>query len=164
MLILQVHVKHSSLKKEVYNPQAFILHAVLLRQAFRPLRKIPHCCLPQEFGPCLSANVAVHPLRPATDRRHSVQLPPYLANQTQDHLQAKFLSLHSVSGISIRFQKLSPSQRQILTCYSPVRHSHISEDILPFDLHVLCTLPAFLLSQDQTLHDVFMNPIQIECF
>jgi hypothetical protein len=34
MLILQVHVRTSSLKKEVYNPKAFIPHAVLLRQAF----------------------------------------------------------------------------------------------------------------------------------
>ena len=34
MLILQVHVRTSSLKKEVYNPKAVIPHAVLLRQAF----------------------------------------------------------------------------------------------------------------------------------
>ena len=33
MLILQVHVRTSSLKKEIYDPQAFIPHAVLLRQA-----------------------------------------------------------------------------------------------------------------------------------
>ena len=34
MLILQVHVRTSSLKKEVYDSKAFIPHAVLLRQAF----------------------------------------------------------------------------------------------------------------------------------
>jgi hypothetical protein len=34
MLILQVHVRTSSLKKEVYDPKALIPHAVLLRQAF----------------------------------------------------------------------------------------------------------------------------------
>ena len=33
MLILQVDVRTSSLKKEVYNPKAVIPHAVLLRQA-----------------------------------------------------------------------------------------------------------------------------------
>ena len=33
MLILQVHVRTSSLKKAVYNPKAVIPHAVLLRQA-----------------------------------------------------------------------------------------------------------------------------------
>ena len=35
--------------------------------------------------------------------------------------------------------------------YSPVRHSSASEDLLPFDLHVLGMPPAFNLSQDQTL-------------
>src|SRR5699024_490817 len=38
------------------------------------------------------------------------------------------------------------------TCYSPVRHSCTPEGALPFDLHVLSTPPAFVLSQDQTLH------------
>src|SRR6478736_9336159 len=37
------------------------------------------------------------------------------------------------------------------TCYSPVRHSCTPERALPFDLHVLSTPPAFVLSQNQTL-------------
>jgi hypothetical protein len=37
------------------------------------------------------------------------------------------------------------------TCYSPVRHSSPPERGFPFDLHVLSTPPAFVLSQDQTL-------------
>ncbi len=41
MLILQVHVIDSSLKKEVYNPQAVVPHAVLLRQAFAHCGKFP---------------------------------------------------------------------------------------------------------------------------
>ena len=41
---------------------------------------------------------------------------------------------------------------RLLTCYSPVRHSCTPERALPFDLHVLSTPPAFVLSQDQTLH------------
>ena len=41
MLILQVHVIYSSLKKEVYDPRAFIPHAVLLCQAFAHCRKFP---------------------------------------------------------------------------------------------------------------------------
>ena len=41
MLILQVHVSTSSLKKEVYDPRAFILHAVLLRQACAHCGKFP---------------------------------------------------------------------------------------------------------------------------
>src|SRR5947208_13148439 len=38
------------------------------------------------------------------------------------------------------------------TCYSPVRRSCTPERALPLDLHVLSTPPAFVLSQDQTLH------------
>ena len=41
MLILQVHVRSSSLKKEVYNPQAVIPHAVLLRQACAHCGRFP---------------------------------------------------------------------------------------------------------------------------
>ena len=43
----------------------------------------------------------------------------------------------------------------MLTCYSPVRHSvftGVATGWTSFDLHVLSTPPAFVLSQDQTLH------------
>ena len=50
----------------------------------------------------------------------------------------------------------SPLIGRLLTCYSPVRHGvqpvDKSSSLLPFDLHVLCTPPAFILSQDQTLN------------
>ena len=45
---------------------------------------------------------------------------------------------------------------------SPFRHSSIvsspegSETTFPYDLHVLATPPAFDLSQDQTLHLIFI--------
>ena len=171
MLILQVHVKHSSLKKEVYNPQAFIPHAVLLRQAFRPLRKIPHCCLPQESGPCLSPSVADHSLKPAMDRRLGKPLPYQLANPIQAHLVARGPKIprfppQSLCGISVRFHTLSPTTRQVPIHYSPVRHSSATSKLvlLPFDLHVLGMPPAFNLSHDQTLQfnyffcDIFKMP------
>ena len=41
MLILQVPSLCSSLTKEVYNPRAFLPHAVLLRQAFAHCGKFP---------------------------------------------------------------------------------------------------------------------------
>ena len=41
---------------------------------------------------------------------------------------------------------------RLSTCYSPVRHStRTPKDAFAFDLHVLGTPPAFVLSQDQTL-------------
>ena len=50
MLILQVHVRTSSLKKEVYNPKAVIPHAVLLRQAFAHCGKFPTAASRRSLG------------------------------------------------------------------------------------------------------------------
>ena len=58
-------------------------------------------------------------------------------------------------GITIRFQKLSLSQRQVahvLLTRPPLRIL-IKNQNSPFDLHVLSVPPAFVLSQDQTLYD-----------
>jgi hypothetical protein len=47
-----------------------------------------------------------------------------------------------------------PPGGRLVTCYSPVRHSATggaSTSCSSFDLHVLSTPPAFVLSQDQTL-------------
>ena len=54
----------------------------------------------------------------------------------------------SVRGISTPFGALFPTNRQVRTCSSAVRHS-ISEETA-FDLHALGTPPALILSQDQT--------------
>src|SRR5579862_5790492 len=42
-------------------------------------------------------------------------------------------------------------------CYSPVRHSLQPCGQRTFDLHVLGTPPAFILSQDQTRHPISMS-------
>ena len=64
----------------------------------------------------------------------------------------------TLCGISDRFQPLSPSERQVahvLLTRPPLSHIRFhSEEIIrqaSFDLHVLGTPPAFILSQDQTL-------------
>src|SRR5699024_6445286 len=54
---------------------------------FRPLRKIPYCCLLYEPGPCLSPSVADHPLRSATHRGLGEPLPHHLTNAPRAHLQ-----------------------------------------------------------------------------
>ena len=108
--------------------------------------------------------MAVHPLRPATDRRLGEPLPHQLANQTRGHLSAhKALTfrrcLPKVScGISSRFQLLSPTERQVphaLLTRSPL--SQVPKSLTPFDLHVLGTPPAFVLSQDQTLKNLYLK-------
>ena len=59
-----------------------------------------------------------------------------------------------VSGISIRFRMLSQSYRQVTHVLLTRPPLILSEGKLqdPLDLHVLGTPPAFVLSQDQTLH------------
>ena len=68
---------------------------------------------------------------------------------------------YTLCGISSRFQLLSPSERQVahaLLTRPPLSVTRKSSSKLPsnqrntpFDLHVLGTPPAFVLSQDQTL-------------
>ena len=63
--------------------------------------------------------MAVHPLRPATDRRLGGPLPHQLANQTRGHLSAHKALMYRpcdpymLCGISSRFQLLSPTERQV---------------------------------------------------
>ena len=59
-----------------------------------------------------------------------------------------------VSGISTSFEELSQSLGQVahvLLTRSPLIQG--ASSLSPFDLHVLSTPPAFVLSQDQTLHE-----------
>ena len=71
-------------------PAVSLLHSRgMAGSGLPPLSKIPHCCLPQESGPCLSSSVTDHPLRPAKDRRLGGPLPHQQANLTQAHLIAR---------------------------------------------------------------------------
>ena len=77
--------------------QTKILHPSrgIAPSGFRPLRKIPHCCLPEESGPCLSPSVADRPLRPAIRRSLGKLLPHQLADRTRAHLSSADLSFYS---------------------------------------------------------------------
>ena len=65
--------------------------------------------------------------------------------------------LWSYAVLALLSECYPPVEDRLLTRYSPVRHSVIPIpaeaflDITSFDLHVLSTPPAFVLSQDQTL-------------
>ncbi|KAJ1680541.1 hypothetical protein LUZ63_024237 [Rhynchospora breviuscula] len=78
-------------------------------------------------------------------------LPRLLAQNASPSSGGFLLLLLSLRGISNRFQLLFPSQGQVLARYSPVRHW---KHHFPSDLHVLCMPPAFILSQDRTLHEI----------
>ena len=96
----------------------------LLLSGFRPLPNIPHCCLPQESGPCLSSSLADHPLRPAMDRRLGRPLLYQQPNPTQASPKAdKSFNPKTICGISYPFGQLSLTLGQIPTRYSAVRRS-----------------------------------------
>ena len=107
--------------------------------------------------------MADHPLRPATHRRLGRPLPPQLANGPRAPQRARSLPTPfpkrtavrlAVCGIAAPFGPISPT-------HCPVTHVFLTRPPLaghvaipgPLDLHVLGTPPAFVLSQDQTLHD-----------
>ena len=63
------------------------------------------------------------------------------------------------SGITTRFQELFRRMGQVghaLLTRSPLSPASKARGI-PFDLHVLSTPPAFVLSQNQTLHEKTME-------
>ena len=115
--------------------------------------------------------MAGQPLSPATDRRLGGPLPHQLANQTRGHLRAINL-WHKDHATSMRYAVLAvvsnccpPLKGRFLTRYSPVRHfplDQLDESSITrfsFDLHVLSTPPAFILSQDQTLNKMVSTQV-----
>ena len=119
-------------------------------------------------GPCLSSSVAGRPLRPAT--RHSLgePLPHQLADRPRAHQEApgcpgfdvESMSTLVICGINSPFGELSPTSRQIphvLRTLTPLDIICIATNNIPFDLHVLSTPPAFVLSQNQTLREKRME-------
>jgi hypothetical protein len=76
-------------------------------------------------------------------REVSCEVPPF--NNCHHAVPLRYAVLASLSG------RYSPPEGRLPTCYSPVRHSPGAEAPFPFDLHVLGTPPALILSQDQTL-------------
>ena len=66
----------------------------------------------------------------------------------------KACALRILCGISSGFPELFPSLSQVahaLLTRPPLSYFSASWNVKPFDLHVLGTPPAFVLSQDQTL-------------
>src|SRR6202048_1752251 len=150
--------------KEVYNPKAVIPHAASLHQACAHCAIFPTAASRRSLGrisvpvwpDTLSGRLPVvalvghHPTNKLIGRGpipHRKSFPP------PDHAASKVYSvLDPVSQAYPKVQGRSP------TCYSPVRHSSTPERAFPFDLHVLSTPPAFVLSQNQTLQTKTTHP------
>ena len=95
--------------KRSLQPESLLPSRGVAGSGLRPLPNIPHCCLPEESGPCLSSSVAGHPLRPARDRRLGEPLPHQQANPIWAHPMARgpkvpLFGLATLCGISYRFQ------------------------------------------------------------
>ena len=90
--------------------------------------------------------MAVHPLRPATDRRLGGPLPRQPANQTRSHLSAhKALTSRGCPqevscGISSRFQLLSPTERQVL--HALLTRSPLSNPRRSYPVRLACVRHA----------------------
>ena len=106
--------------------------------------------------------MAGRPLRPATDCRLGEPLPHQLANPTLAHPIAQGLTIPCFPPISFEkgtyavLANLSTGYSPLLGRFQSITHpfaarQHVLLRLLPLDLHVLGTPPAFNLSQDQTL-------------
>ncbi len=109
--------------------------------------------------------MADHPLRPATRLRLGEPLPHQQADRTRTpleviacksrgHLLPQEANFPWSYPVLVRLSTGYPRlQGRLSTCYSPVRR--FTRRVAPtfsHDLHVSGTPPAFVLSQDQTLH------------
>jgi hypothetical protein len=144
--------------KEVYNPKAVIPHAALLDQASAHCPIFPTAASRRSLG---RVSVPVWPVTLSGRLPVKALVGHYPTNKLigREHIpHQKNLSTHHhapacehpvLAPISERYPRV---KGRLLTCYSPVRRSSTHKWAFPLDLHVLSTPPAFVLSQDQTLH------------
>jgi hypothetical protein len=144
--------------KEVYNPKAVIPHAALLDQASAHCPIFPTAASRRSLG---RVSVPVWPVTLSGRLPVKALVGHYPTNKLigREHIpHRKSFTPHPMqglvtSGISHPFRQLSPSGGQIthvLLTRSPLEYP--PKGAFPLDLHVLSTPPAFVLSQDQTLH------------
>ena len=147
----------SSEVKEVYNPKAVIPHAALLDQASAHCPIFPTAASRRSLG---RVSVPVWPVTLSGRLPVDALVSHYLTNKLigrepiPDRKIFPNTTMRSrlISSIRRRFQRLSQSPGQVahvLLTRSPLIHQ--ASLASPFDLHVLSTPPAFVLSQDQTL-------------
>ena len=148
----------------VYNPKAVILHAASLGQGFPHCPKFPTAASRRSLGRVsvpmwpftLSGRLPIEALvshyltnkligRGLIQRRQVPKEPRLCQNQLS--------SLKTYAVLPPVSRGYPPPLGRLPTRYSPVRCSCTPEGALPLNLHVLGTPPAFILSQDQTLHN-----------
>ena len=168
MLLSQVP-SFSSLLIELYIPKYFFTHAASLHQSFLHCAIFPTAASRRSLG---RVSVPMWPVTLSGRLLIVALVGRYPANWLIRRGSILYriapfpyapCSAKGLCGISSRFQLLSPCTGQVTHAYSPVRHS-VHTIFLPkdsvgmssFNLHVLGTPPAFILSQDQTLMFKFL--------
>ncbi len=107
--------------------------------------------------------MAVHPLRPATYHRLGGPLPHQQANRTQGSPAASlFIRLDMSPPDFTRSYQSFPSvipdcRASSLRVTHPSALARLCKHSFAKDLHVLSILSAFILSQDQTLHSIYLH-------
>ena len=143
--------------KEVYNPKAVIPHAALLDQASAHCPIFPTAASRRSLGRVsvpvwpvtLSGRLPVKALVGHYPTNKLIGREPIPGRKTFHPPPCGRKSYPVLAPVSEGYPKV---RGRLLTCYSPVRRSSTPEGAFPLDLHVLSTPPAFVLSQDQTLH------------
>jgi phage FluMu protein Com len=141
------------MRKGVYNPKAFFLHAVLLRQAFTHCGKFLTAASHRSL---FRVSVPVWLIIFSNQLLIKALVSHYLTNKL---IRCKLVSRrNSLTLIKKHYEVLA----NVSKCYSsPKRQflhvTHPSATILrSFGLHVLSIPPAFILSKDQTLHIILI--------
>ena len=151
-------MSRSSFTTELYNPKAFFTHAALLSQAFAHCRKFPTAASRRSLG---RVSVPMWPVTLSGRLLIVALVGRYLTNQL---IRRGSISYHRSFSHCImrccalmRFYQPFPAAIPLYEAgYPRVTHpsaTNSEKQALhrPFDLHVLSTPPAFILSQDQTL-------------
>jgi hypothetical protein len=154
-----------------YTPKCVIIHAALLRQTFVHCAIFPTAASRRSLG---RISVPVWPFTLSGRLPIAALVGRYPANklmgrgsiynrQVAPSLIPKRCRFGMLSGIKPPFEGLFQSYRQVIhvvltrsPLYSPNR-----SQVFSFDLHVLGTPPAFVLSQDQTLRKYKIYPSSI---
>ena len=159
----------SSLEKGVYDPKAFIPHAVSLGQAFA------HC--PKFFAAAsrrsgnrvsvslwltiFSDQLSVFGLVSRYLTNYLIEREPLL--EPRKRVSSPRQGTGIVCGISLDLSRLYPTQGQVT--HALLSRSPLSTRANPgfsLDLHALDAPPAFTLSQDQTLWRITLLPSTIQ--
>src|SRR2546421_10309039 len=151
--------RRSSLLKGVYNPKAVFPHAALLRHAFAHCARFPTAASRRSLGRVsvpvwlivLSDQLPIIALVGRYPTNKLIGREP--VHERVAPLRIAGCPAMTTSGINPGFPGLSRTRgwvAHVLLTRSPLNACRVTPARAALDLHVSCTPPALILSQDQT--------------